>query len=44
LTAKAAFLEIQAREYKHTLPAEKLLAAEIAKTAKQLTQRKTLKA
>ncbi|MDR1011434.1 MAG: PDDEXK nuclease domain-containing protein [Opitutaceae bacterium] len=32
--------KIQAREYKHTLPAENLLAAELAKTAKRLAQRK----
>ncbi|MDF9833981.1 putative nuclease of restriction endonuclease-like (RecB) superfamily [Ereboglobus sp. PH5-5] len=35
--------KIQAREYKHTLPSEKLLAAELAKTAKLLAQRKTEK-
>lgn len=32
--------KIQAREYKHTLPSEKLLAAELAKTAKLLARRK----
>lgn len=35
--------KIQARKYKHTLPSEKLLAAELAKTAKLLARRKTEK-